>query len=58
MALTIRKTPDGWLAVSDSYPRIGVEGETEDAAREKFEQSRTSWNALLDLPMPVGEFDQ
>ncbi len=53
MALTLRKTPSGWLAVSDTYPRIGVQGETEHEARAQFEISRRSWDALLDIPMPT-----
>lgn len=39
----------GWLALSsrDDTLRIGVAGESEDAARSQYETTRAEWRALL-----------
>lgn len=45
-------TPRGWLAVSPAHdhPLVGVEGETEQVAVQRYTEARAKWRALLAAP--------
>ena len=49
-------TPYGWLAVSprEAPLRIGVQGATEEAARDEFQVALSAWASLREEPDPWG----
>lgn len=42
----LRRTPTGWLALGNDYPRIGVTAESEEEVVRLFRERRAAWRLL------------